>query len=227
MQVKDLERNRPAPPIPAWFEKKLLQRFGRTSSGKPRVILEWGQTPNVLIYGLPRLKWEYLDKRYKVLKGLAPVPGSPVLQQTFEWIEVGIPRFFACELIPAALLGPQDWDEKVLGPFPSAGQYRSFLRLDDPLTGEYMPPSNAAFRLIEEVWHMREQGRRLHSLDEQDDGAQEQAELRAKAALVNRGYEQFWQKAQDAMESDVAPFARRLLSRNPNKGVDSHTRRRT
>lgn len=218
MQVKDLERNRAAPLIPAWFDKKLKQRFGKTASGKPRVILEWGQNPNVLIYGLPRLKWEYLDKRYKIAAGLRQVPGSLLLQQTYEWIEVGIPRWFACELIPAAMLDAKNWDENVLGPFPSEGQYRSFLRLDDPQTGEYMPPSNAAFRLIEEVWHMREQSRRLHSLDEQDDGAQEQAELRAKAAQVNRGYEQFWQKAQDAFASDIVPYARRLLSRRPNQG---------
>lgn len=218
MQVKDLERNQPAPPIPAWFEKKLLQRFGRTASGKPKVILEWGQEPNVTIYGFKRLKWEYLDKRYKINAGLKLIPGELVLQPVYEWIEVGIPRFFACELIPAAMLDPKNWDEKILGEFPSEGQYRSFLRLDDPETGEYMPPSNAAFRLIEEVWHMREQARQLHSTDERDDAVQEQAELRAKAAQVNRGYEQFWQKAQDAMESDVAPFARRLLSKKPNAG---------
>lgn len=226
MRVKDIEQNRPAPPIPDWFEKALLKRFGRNILGEPNIRLEWGQTPNVLIDGIRRLKWEYLDKRFWIKDKLRPHPQNPtILVQTHRCIEIGIPRWFACEWIPASLLGLGDWDENLMGPKPESGQYRSFLRLETP-KGEYIPPSGAAIALIEEIWTARDRARQLHDLDAADSSPEEAHELKAKLSQVNRASEEFWNRQQDAFQSAIMPYMRRVLTRNPNKGALAHTRRK-
>lgn len=219
MQLRDLPKNQPAPQIPPSFIKELRRRFGENPFGQPNICLEWGQTPNKLVDGILRHKAEYLATRAKVKLGVVPeAPGSLLLKPVYQWIDIGIPRFFACDWWPAARLGPEHYDKEMFGDFPGMGEYRSFLRLDDPDTGEYLQPGRRMLELIEEVWCIRDRMRQLHTFEENDNVVQERAALQAKLDHYNANWDAFWKKQEDALYQEIRPHVHRLLTSTPNKG---------
>lgn len=218
MQLKDIGQNQPAPPIPGWFIKKLVQRFGRNRYREPNIILEWGMEPTKLVDGQLHIKAEYLKYRAHVCVGLRESPGTRILEKVVQPVEIGIPRWFACEWWPAALLDRNNYDEKMFGEFPSRGQYRSFLRLDDPDTGDYMAPSERMFTIIETVWAKRDRMRQLHSMEENDTTWQEKQELRAELDEHNKHWDAFWKRFEEDLYCDIRPHMGRLLTSTPNKG---------
>lgn len=218
MKVKDLPKNQPAPPVPPWFIKALVERFGRNRYHQPNVVIEWGMDANIYIDGIPRIKAEYLKYRAQVFHSMRPLePGSLILQKVYQQIDIGTPCFFACDWWPPELLGKKTWDEKMFGEFPAMGQHRSFLKLTNE-KGEAMMPGRQMFEKIEYVYALRDRQKELHSIEEGDDEFNEKQEIQKKLNAENAHWDAFWKKHEDAMYQEMRPHIHRLLTNTPNRG---------
>lgn len=160
--------NLPRPPKPSWFDARLRDIGGVTADGRPRLRVIWGQDPDAVSFRAGKVLPVYIGARWSQWME-TKIAGSPVAQiwEDEKWI--GVPRWFVEIYEPPEDLDETDWDNHRydfnvesggelidnLGPFPRAGRYIPFIRVEDkegalaPLTEEVIAACQYFLKLID------------------------------------------------------------------------------
>lgn len=203
--------NNSQPFVPKEIQAQLTLIGGTVLDGRPRLRLVWGQSKEASIFwkGRQRLRYLYEWRRELVgYKAIDPLGREPtrffepsvelppfrkgiLLEPLYEDVDIGIPRFYIEQLMPAELLC-QDWDklrydvdgetgkiEDSLGPPPVHGEYQEgFYMIADHSQccpdnmfrpgcyGSFRAPQQYDVEYVRWLWHQLEQEPYRYSWEE-------------------------------------------------------------